>query len=344
MTHAKAFSSVICGALLALPVQASSFSYGHFFLGDGGNPDILEYDAAHDFVRSFEASLPSGQSIEQVNFLRWGANGNLFAWGRFNDGTGDRQGAMEWNGDGTLAKFTPYNLPDSEVWGFETGADGSFFLSHFEQTGVDGNGAPIWSNVLRKWDSSLSNGQVFTSLPNAEGHEEISRVGDTLYVTGAGWVATYDIQSLTETSVFGVSWDIDRNASSFDGRLAVDYQWGADDNLDAVEIYDLPGSLLATGNAPNNDWNLKALAFDGAGILHVMGDHGDGTGNRVMHVSSFAADGTYLGDWQPENLTWHGPIAVAVPEPETWATLLIGLGLVGLFARGRATDGNAIAA
>lgn len=318
------------GALLTLPVQAGGFAYGHFFLGDGDNPDILEYDASHTFVRSFEANLSSGQAIDQVNYLRWGANGNLFAWGRFDDGTGARPGVMEWNGNGTLAGFIPYNLPDSEVWGFETNTDGGYFLTHFEQTGVDGNGDPVWGNVLRQWDSTLGSSQTFTSLPYSEGHEEISRVGDTLYVTAAGWVATYDIPTLNQTGSFGVNWDIDRNAASADGHIAVDYQWGDDGNRDAIEIYNLAGTLLATGYAPADAWSLKALAFDGAGVLHVVGDHDDSSGNRVMHVSSFAADGTYLGDWQPESLAWHGPIAVAVPEPETWALLLAGLGLVGL--------------
>lgn len=325
----RMFAASVLLALTPLSAQATTFGYGHFYLGDGANPDILEYDANHNFVRSFEANLPSGQAIDQVDYLRWGTNGNLFAWGRFDDGTGSKWGVMEWNGDATLAAFTPFGLANSEVWGFETSPDGGYFLTHFEQTGVDGNGDVVWGNLLRKWDGTLNNSQIFTSIAGTEGHEEISRVGDTLYVTGAGWVATYDITTQMQTGAFSVSWDIDRNAASLNGRLAVDYQWGADDNLDAIEIYNLAGTLLATGYAPNNDWNLKALAFDGAGILYVVGDHGDGSGNRVMHVSSFAADGTYLGDWFPENLVWHGPIAVAVPEPETWAFLLAGLGLLG---------------
>ncbi|MCC7184217.1 MAG: PEP-CTERM sorting domain-containing protein [Rhodocyclaceae bacterium] len=144
--------------------------------------------------------------------------------------------------------------------------------------------------------------------------------------------------SLSQVGAFGVGWDIDRNAASPDGRLAVDYQWGADDNRDHVAIFDVAGNRLASGTAPSDAWNLKALAFDAAGALHVVGDHDDGSGQRVMHVSGYAADGSYLGSWQPENVAWHGPIAVAVPEPGTGMMFLAGLTWVGLYlARGRKT-------
>ncbi|MCC7184216.1 MAG: hypothetical protein IT509_11705 [Rhodocyclaceae bacterium] len=124
MTSIRYAALALSGGLIALPAHAAPFAYGHFYLGDGGNPDILEYDASHRFVRSFEAALPPGQGIDQVNHLRWGANGDLFAWGRFDEGSGPRLGVMEWNGNGTLARFTPYDLSGSEVWGFETAADG----------------------------------------------------------------------------------------------------------------------------------------------------------------------------------------------------------------------------
>lgn len=50
---------------------------------------------------------------------------------------------------GTLARFTPYDLSGSEVWGFETAADGGYYLTHFEQTGVDADNNPVWGSVLR---------------------------------------------------------------------------------------------------------------------------------------------------------------------------------------------------
>ena len=62
-----------------------------------------------------------------------------------------------------------------------------------------------------------------------------------------------------------------------------------------------------------------------------------------MHVSGYAADGSYLGSWQPENLAWHGPIAVAVPGPGTGVMFLASLAWVGLYlARGRKTPASRI--
>lgn len=61
MTPIRYAALALSGGLIALPAHAAPFAYGHFYLGDGGNPDILEYDASHRFVRSFEAALPPGR-------------------------------------------------------------------------------------------------------------------------------------------------------------------------------------------------------------------------------------------------------------------------------------------
>jgi hypothetical protein len=72
-----------------------------------------------------------------------------------------------------------------------------------------------------------------------------------------------------------------------------------------------------------NGYTLNGTSFTGTeynGILQLSGNFGPG------HSLVFSVN-------QPEN--WHGFNVAAVPEPETYAMMLAGLGMIGFMARRR---------
>jgi hypothetical protein len=68
------------------------------------------------------------------------------------------------------------------------------------------------------------------------------------------------------------------------------------------------------------------------GAFHEFTSGAEPAGRYLRYYASTAGVNAYLGELE---VTGHVPVTPAVPEPETWAMLLAGLGLVGFAARRR---------
>ncbi len=106
---------------------------------------------------------------------------------------------------------------------------------------------------------------------------------------------------------YGVTWD---SASGYAEGQGIDYTYG----------------ILADAYTPNPDWRRTAIIYDDDrspfhADLFWGGDYG-----AVSPADTYGNVGSFLVRDQ---------IAAPVPEPETYAMLLAGLGLIGLTARRR---------
>jgi hypothetical protein len=94
------------------------------------------------------------------------------------------------------------------------------------------------------------------------------------------------------------------------------------------------------------DLNTGAKLKDSAIQDNVTGDTGGTWTGKFTHTFNGLVEGnnyklTFVGKWSgvPEGEKWvttqNGNVTLAVPEPETYAMLLAGLGLIGTIARRR---------
>lgn len=137
----------------------------------------------------------------------------------------------------------------------------------------------------------------------------------------------YDYYSFTTRSAGTIILDIDftytwpGNAGSFDPEIAI---WRADGTL--IDQNDDRGAI---DSGSSHDWD---------SYLHLTGMD---AGTYIVGVAKFSAS-AIDGGWDggnteaiPANSSYTLQVSAPVPEAETWALMLVGLGLVGAFARRR---------
>lgn len=90
---------------------------------------------------------------------------------------------------------------------------------------------------------------------------------------------------------------------------------------DAVNIYDAGGTL-------------QANVFFGASTAGLTFDNAAGLSGGISQLSAVGVNGAFVAANDISEIGSPGTVA-AVPEPETYALMLAGLGLVGVFARKR---------
>ncbi|OYY95521.1 MAG: hypothetical protein B7Y41_03195 [Hydrogenophilales bacterium 28-61-23] len=110
------------------------------------------------------------------------------------------------------------------------------------------------------------------------------------------------------------------------GLFVIDLFYGLGDRTVTLSAYDGThgsGNLLATASAPNYNYQLYNKLF-----LGVANDSATPSIRSVVFTNPYPyyGDGIALDDIR----------VAAVPEPETYALMLAGLGLVGFVARRRA--------
>lgn len=103
------------------------------------------------------------------------------------------------------------------------------------------------------------------------------------------------------------------------------FNWGAADEFWTVELFDGASLLSSYQLTPTESSNNKEyFGFTGAGITSVS-------------LTTAASDYVFL-----DNLTYTSA-AGAVPEPATWAMMVLGFGLVGASVRRRAAGNVSLA-
>ncbi len=110
---------------------------------------------------------------------------------------------------------------------------------------------------------------------------------------------------------------------------SLSFYWGSIDKYNSVAFYDSGNNLLGSfaGNqvppAPANGSQGDAL-----NNRRVNFDFGGGLATKIIFTSTEHA-------FELDNIAG----AAAVPEPATWALLMVGMGMVGVAARRRRTNG-----
>ena len=136
-----------------------------------------------------------------------------------------------------------------------------------------------------------------------------------------GWALSGDLNSFLGNLSFTEFGEASTSASasaqvSIDGGTPI----AAGGELDKTSVLD--GPLLRSGYFSGR----ASTASGGFSVLTVS--------NASLTLQ--AQDGTAVVFGQPQNILEFSFTAAAVPEPETWALLMAGLGLVGYAARRRA--------
>jgi hypothetical protein len=103
---------------------------------------------------------------------------------------------------------------------------------------------------------------------------------------------------------------------------------------DAVNIYDVAGVLQANVTFGASPTGPTFATFNNAAGLN---------NTAISLLSAVGADGAFVAAGNAVEIGSPGLITAAVPEPETYALMLAGLGLIGAFARKRrqSSNGNA---
>ncbi len=125
------------------------------------------------------------------------------------------------------------------------------------------------------------------------------------------------------------NWGVEALAFSPDGKTL--YGGSGGGNFYSVDV--VTGEQTQIGN-PLANWGVEALAFSPDGKTLYGGSRGGNFYSVDVVTGEQTQIGNPLANWGVEALAFSPPLA-PIPEPETYAMLLAGLGLLGLTARRR---------
>ena len=116
----------------------------------------------------------------------------------------------------------------------------------------------------------------------------------------------------------------DFSLASFDKVASISFIWGSVDTYNTLDIFDADDNLLAS--------------FSGSDVFNpANGDQGNVNTNPIVTISfntTAARDAVaYLRFSSTQNAFEFDNLAVAVPEPSTWAMMIGGFGLLGAAVR-----------
>lgn len=198
----------------------------------------------------------------------------------------------------TITEVAPWSSGNSPV-----GADW-FELTNTGSSALDITG---W-----KVDDSSS---LFTSAAALNGITSIAAGQSVIFLEG----------NASKVELFKTNWF----GSSIPANLAIGYYSGSGIGLstdgDALNIFNASGALQARVTFGASDLSSPFQSFDNAAGLNNA---------AISHLSVVGTNGAFTAANSAIEIGSPGSIA-AVPEPETYAMLLAGLGLIGAVARKR---------
>jgi len=153
----------------------------------------------------------------------------------------------------------------------------------------------------------------------------------------------------TSTS-YGVLGYMDFDSSVFDGSSV---QFVTNDDMLSLDFTNPLNSFHLTTIGPVSPLDGTYFDSSGAGLPTVLGGFGaqGGTGpadtvsigSSSWGVPNFLVLGNGMGNNLFSDVSWSASLVSAIPEPETYAMLLTGLGLMGFVARRRRNNLQATA-
>lgn len=313
-----AVAGLVLAAILmtAGPAWASSFGRDHIFVYDSvwWDGDVLEYDPAGNFVRSFRANLPDTYRMSGPGHLRWGPDGHLYQFGELDrgDGAGGTTGVLEWEAGGHLVAFHP--TPEwLDCGGFAVLDNGNWAITSWDGT----------DTYLKEYARDFSESWDFTGGPfDNQGlymHEGM------LYNTQNHEVAVWDPASRTFAYSFVTSEDNNDLAVSAAGMVAVNFQWHDPNRSDYVEIFDSNGTWLHAASLTDNDLIAsRGIGFLSDGSMLVASGYDLGAGVWDPKLAIYDSDFAFVGLLELDQWREPGSIAIGIPEPATVALLALG--------------------
>jgi hypothetical protein len=159
------------------------------------------------------------------------------------------------------------------------------------------------------------------------------------YATSLGLVATHDLGDFNGGELFLETFTV-ATAGTIDHSLTFDitgdlYAGSGVFDISLANIINIDGltaNIFTTSNTITPYASFTPI--DGDLLVLPLGTY-FGIGSYTLKIGG-QATGTGLGSLLPAGAYTVAAVTVPVPEPETWAMLLAGMGLVGLRARQKA--------
>lgn len=307
---------VFISALLCLAVTvttsgvASAFAYGNGnVFASTGSGTVMEYDSGGVWQQTLSGGTMSGF----MTGSSFDAAGNFYVTG-FSD-----------------AKVYQFDTNGAYNGTFGTGYQAGTESILFDAAGHAYVGAADGDRDIRKMSSSGNLLAQYDVAVEARGSDWIDLAADqtTMFYTSEDYgIKRYDVSTGTQLADFATL----SNRPSFALRLLGDGGLLVANN-DAVRRLDAAGNVVNTYDVAGvNDW--FALNLDGDGTTFWSAGISGGKIRR-FNIATGALTSSFDAGTDIYGLSVFGEITQSSEVPEPSVVLLLGLGLVGLFARKR---------
>lgn len=167
----------------------------------------------------------------------------------------------------------------------------------------------------------------------------ILSVTGNAYAASLGLVATHDLGDFDGGEIFLETFSV-ATAGTIDHSLTFDitgnlYAGSGVFDLSLGNIINIDGLTADIFTSGNTVTPYASFTPYGEDLLVLPLGTYFGTGSYTLRIGG-EATGTGLGGLLPAGAYTVAAVTVPVPEPETWAMLLAGMGLIGLRARRKA--------
>ena len=314
MKTSIALSASIVALVCSASASALPFTKGDIFAAIGSG-QIAHYDHNGNLLET----LNSGQGGYTTG-MAFDAAGNLLST-NFSAGNITR-----YDSNGNIIAPNPFVSPGSEPESISMAQDGSFYVGRAGST-------------VQHYSATGTLLQTYTMPQNTDWQDLAANQTTLFFNNEGGTIQMWDVATDSSLGTFANNL-LNGGTNSFALRIL-----GNGDVLSAagslIDQYDPLGNFLGSYDVTGVD-NFFALNLDPDGTHFWSGSFGTnslyeftiGGFGPNSDVSSFATGGQLFGVALAGEITAGGP-GGAVPEPATWATMLLGFLGIGLAVRGR---------